>query len=138
MGTVNGGNVAVPLDAQLPAEDICDLLIRADVTTLVYDENKAETAAEALRKCPELRHLIAMNNEEDDGDSLSFWKLVNEQKPEVDYLPSPEDLAPIMLTSGTTGKSKGVMLTHRNLAENQENSMINRKRCGKIHLNNVY
>lgn len=47
MGTVNGGNVAVPLDAQLPAEDICDLLIRADVTTLVYDENKAETAAEA-------------------------------------------------------------------------------------------
>ncbi|MGN0395375.1 MAG: AMP-binding protein, partial [Coprococcus sp.] len=111
MGTVNGGNVAVPLDAQLPAEDICDLLIRADVTTLVYDENKAETAAEALRKCPELRHLIAMNNEEDDGDSLSFWKLVNEQKPEVDYLPSPEDLATIMFTSGTTGKSKGVMLT---------------------------
>lgn len=82
--------------------------------------------------------MIAMNNEEDDGDSLSFWKLVNEQKPEVDYLPSPEDLATIMFTSGTTGKSKGVMLTHRNLAENQENSMINRKRCGKIHLNNVY
>ena len=118
MGTVNGGNVAVPLDAQLPAEDICDLLIRADVTTLVYDESKAKTAAEALNKCPGLRHLIAMNNEEDDSDSLSFWKLVNEQKPEVNYVPSPEDLATIMFTSGTTGKSKGVMLTHRNLAEN--------------------
>ena len=94
------------------------MLIRADVTTLVYDDSKAKTATEALNKCPGLRHLIAMNNEEDDDDSLSFWKLVNEQKPEVNYLPSPEDLATIMFTSGTTGKSKGVMLTHRNLAEN--------------------
>lgn len=33
-------------------------------------------------------------------------------------IPSPEDLCTIMFTSGTTGKSKGVMLTHRNLAEN--------------------
>ena len=59
-----------------------------------------------------------MNNEEDDSDSLSFWKLVSEQKPEINYVPSPEDLATIMFTSGTIGKSKGVMLTHRNLAEN--------------------
>ena len=59
-----------------------------------------------------------MNNEEDDSDSLSFWKLVSEQKLEINYVPSPEDLATIMFTSGTIGKSKGVMLTHRNLAEN--------------------
>ena len=36
MGIVNGGSVAVPLDAGLPAEDLCDLLNRAEVTTLVY------------------------------------------------------------------------------------------------------
>lgn len=118
MGTVNGGNIAVPLDAQLPTEDICDLLNRADVTTLVYDDSKAQTAKEAALKCPGLRHLIAMNKEEDDGRILSFWKLVNSQKPGYEHNPNPEDLATIMFTSGTTGKSKGVMLTHRNLAEN--------------------
>ena len=32
--------------------------------------------------------------------------------------PDPEDIATIIFTSGTTGKSKGVMLTQRNLAEN--------------------
>ena len=35
-----------------------------------------------------------------------------------DYFPEPDDLCTIMFTSGTTGKSKGVMLTQRNMAEN--------------------
>ncbi|MGN0346024.1 MAG: AMP-binding protein [Lachnospiraceae bacterium] len=118
LGTVNGGNVAVPLDAQLPADDICDLLNRADVTTLVYDESKAGVAAEASGKCPGLRHLIAMGKDENEGETLSFWKLVNTQNAGFNFEPAPEDLATIMFTSGTTGKSKGVMLTHRNLAEN--------------------
>ena len=37
-GIVNGGSVAVPLDVSLPAEEACELLDRADVTTLVVDE----------------------------------------------------------------------------------------------------
>ncbi|MGN0496859.1 MAG: AMP-binding protein [Lachnospiraceae bacterium] len=118
LGVVNGGNVAVPLDAQLPAEDICDLLIRAEVTTLVYDDSKAQVAEEASKKCPGLRHMIAMNQTEPQGEVLSFWGLLNEQKPGYAYEPKPDDLATIMFTSGTTGKSKGVMLSHRNLAEN--------------------
>ncbi len=43
---------------------------------------------------------------------------MEEAEGECKAVPSPEDLCTIMFTSGTTGKSKGVMLTHRNLAEN--------------------
>ena len=118
LGVVNGGNVAVPIDAQLAPEDICDLLIRADVTTLIFDDSKAAVAEEAAKKCPGLLHLIGMNRTEDGENVLSFWKLVSGQKPGYAHEPKPEDLATIMFTSGTTGKSKGVMLTHRNLAEN--------------------
>lgn len=118
LGVVNGGNVAVPIDAQLAPEDICDLLVRADVTTLIFDDSKAAVADEAAKKCPGLLHLIGMNRTEDEEKILSFWKLVGGQNPGYAHEPKPEDLATIMFTSGTTGKSKGVMLTHRNLAEN--------------------
>ena len=118
MGIVNSGSAAVPLDAQLAAEDLCDLLNRAEVTTLVYDESKASVASEALKACPGLKHVVSMSDESKVEGCLPFWKLLREQEPGFDYSPDPEELATIMFTSGTTGKSKGVMLTHRNLAEN--------------------
>ena len=37
-GTVDSGSVVVPLDVNLPAEDVCDLIVRSDSTVLVYDE----------------------------------------------------------------------------------------------------
>ena len=37
LGTVIGGNAAVPIDAQLSCDDICDLLRRADVSVFFYD-----------------------------------------------------------------------------------------------------
>lgn len=118
MGIVNSSSVAVPLDAQLPTEDLCDLLNRAEVTTLVYDESKAQAAKEARKQCPGLKQVISMNEDSAVEGALPFWKLLEEQTPGYDHSPLPEDLATIMFTSGTTGKSKGVMLTHRNLAEN--------------------
>lgn len=117
-GIVNGGSVAVPLDANLPAPDLCELLDRADVTTLVFDETKANVAAMAGEKCPKLKNSIAMETESKVPNALHLWELIEKAAQGTDYEPKPEDLATIMFTSGTTGKSKGVMLTHRNLAEN--------------------
>lgn len=117
-GIVNGGSVAVPLDANLPAGDLCELLDRADVTTLVFDKSKAEVALMAQEKCPGLKYMVAMEAESKVPGALSMWELIEKAGNRPDYVPKPEDLATIMFTSGTTGKSKGVMLTHRNLAEN--------------------
>ena len=115
-GIVNSGNVAVPLDVSLPMEEMCELIDRSDAVALVVDEIRKDVMLAAKQKCPKLRYLISMQKEVSDEEALSFGALLKEHKGSYDYKPNPEDLATIMFTSGTTGKSKGVMLTHRNMA----------------------
>ena len=118
LGTVDSGSVAVPLDVSLPAEEMCELLDRADVTVFVYDELRADVAAMAKERCPKIKHLISMQKEAAEDGVESFGALLSAQESGFDCEIDPDSLCTIMFTSGTTGKSKGVMLTQRNMAEN--------------------
>ncbi len=117
-GIANSGGVAVPVDAGLPAADVCELLERADVNVLVYDELRADVAELAREKCPGIRHMISIQAEETNDSVLSFARLLADNRGSFDVQPDPDKLCAILFTSGTTGKSKGVMLTHRNLTDN--------------------
>lgn len=117
-GVVNSGSVAVPLDVSLPAEEMCELVDRADATVFVVDEVRKDVLAVAKERCPKLKYLISMQQEESTDEVLSFSQLLKEHAGSFDHWANPEALCTIMFTSGTTGKSKGVMLTQRNMAEN--------------------
>lgn len=110
LGTLTAGAVAVPIDKELGAEDICELLERADVSALLWGKGQEKTAELAKEKCPGVKQIISLDED--------FDRIAEENRGEYFTEIDPEALCTLMYTSGTTGKSKGVMLSNRNLADN--------------------
>ncbi|MDO5417534.1 MAG: AMP-binding protein [Lachnospiraceae bacterium] len=109
-GITCGGSVAVPIDVQLPAAAICEQLNRADVEMLIFDEIRQDVAEAVKSQCPQIAHVISMQSD--------LPGLLKQHEGEYETELDPDQLCTILFTSGTTGKSKGVMLSHRNLADN--------------------
>lgn len=123
LGIITGRTVAVPLDAMLPVEDLADLINRSDSEALFLSPKNQGLLEELLTECPDLKKIWLLQEEPaelSDGRVTCLGKLKETgRETETDSeRPDSGDTATIIFTSGTTGKSKGVMLTHRNLAEN--------------------
>lgn len=139
--TLIGGNIAVPMDMKIGVDDLCDQLIRGGCDALVYDEKNAPVA-EAIKQMPEspvkefffIPEFPEYKKEgraaRDAGDTRC-----------VDAEVKPEDLACIVYTSGTTGKSKGVMLSHYNITTDVTAScsvQAGRQAIGFLPLNHTF
>lgn len=117
---MNSKNVAIPLDKELPKEDLLELIDFADADCLIYDLDYADVSDYIAQHTKRQIKSICMQRK-DSVDSL--WNLVEKFHAEIlwEGNPKKDDIAEIIFTSGTTGKSKGCMLTHENLAWNAMN-----------------
>lgn len=119
--------VAVPLDKMLPAQEIKSLIKRSKADAVIY-ENKYKEIFENIKKNGDtnLQYYINMDLNEDEGEVLSFHKLVEKGIKEVkegdtkynEIKQDTEEMAVLIFTSGTTNTSKGVMLCQRNIISN--------------------
>ncbi len=118
LGITTGNNVAVPLDAGLPAEDLIELLNRADAKALFLAPKIAPLAASVRENCPQMKQIWLLQEEDSDEFETIKDLRADGEAGKPDTAAAPSDTATIIYTSGTTGKSKGVMLTQENIAEN--------------------
>lgn len=139
--TLVGANICVPMDCKLPADDIADQLIRCGCDALVYSDN-FESMIEQFKADPNIPVKHYLSIDEFESYKQIGYKLFDEGDHYiVDAEVKANDLACIVYTSGTTGKSKGVMLTHYNIASNCTAStrVISGKHAiGFLPLNHTY
>ncbi|MBO5716184.1 MAG: AMP-binding protein [Clostridia bacterium] len=131
--TMSIGAVTVPIDKELPAEDIKSIIESAECDFVIYSsviDNKMKTVRDELSISPKFI-CMSKKTELDDVDMLSDIVLRGEKLVDdgdnsyYDYDLDPDKLASIVFTSGTTGKGKGVMLTQTNIVSDMTQGMYN-------------
>jgi long-chain acyl-CoA synthetase len=130
LATVTYGAIVVPILPDFKPDDLVNLINHSDATLMFVDDKIYETLD--TKKIPEIKGVISLD------DFSMIWSLNGRLKEnylvlEEKYLKAypnlkPEDikfsdisndkLAVISYTGGTTGFSKGVMITHNSLAAN--------------------
>jgi long-chain acyl-CoA synthetase len=96
------GAVIMPIHHQMKPAELSDMLARAPLSAIIDDGSNPAQAGKT----------VTLENA--GGNGLRFTPMDGPQSP---LAPGIKDAAFVRFTSGTTGKSKGVVLTHRDVLE---------------------
>jgi len=127
LGTAKAGGVFTPINFRLAAEEVLYILDHSDARFFVFAEDFAETVAKIRPQLSKIDFFISAGNLALPG-TLDYEKLLKDSKDvEPDRLISEDDECQLMYTSGTTGKPKGAIITHRNVLWNLFNTILGRE-----------
>jgi long-chain acyl-CoA synthetase len=102
------GLTAVPVNAKLHPQEAAYILENSGARACFVSANVAGDIGPLAGRCGQLQHVI-------DAGSADYRSLMTDAGPAEPMPAHPDDVAWLFYTSGTTGRPKGVMITHRNL-----------------------
>jgi acyl-CoA synthetase (AMP-forming)/AMP-acid ligase II len=118
-GAAAAGGVFVPVNPLLKSEQVGHILRDCNARVLVTSAERLTLLEAALGACPDLRHVIVVDEGVDAQApapySVHRWSQVLQAPPRDGHRVIDTDMAAILYTSGSTGKPKGVVLSHRNM-----------------------
>ena len=125
LATTNGTGCVVPLDKELPVDDVFNMLTRAEVDIVLFSKSKLDIINQVYGKVDTVKYWISMDETKDDR-FLYFYdclkqgeeKLAAGDKVFTEATIDPEEMTILLFTSGTTAKSKAVMLCQKNICKN--------------------
>lgn len=125
LAVVNGLGIVVPLDKELPENEIELSLNRAEVSVIIFSPKSKEKVLNASKNVPTLQKMIIMSDEDTDGTE-SFWTILEKghsmlekgNNPYQTFTVDENAMSVLLFTSGTTDVAKAVMLSHRNICSN--------------------
>ncbi len=115
LGCLRAGGVFLPLNTGYTEKEVAYFVGDAEPRVVVCTPEREASVRDIAKGCG-IEHVETL----DDGAGSLVEKANAASEDFTDIARAPDDLAGILYTSGTTGRSKGAMITHLNLLSNAE------------------
>ena len=122
-----GTGIVVPLDKLLPDNEIESLILRSEVEAIFYTDKYKECMTRLQKQGnTKIKYFISMDLEKSDFTQYSQKEIIKKgqeliaqgNREFIDAKIDNEKMGIMLFTSGTTNKSKAVMLSHKNICTN--------------------